>query len=183
MDLNQKTLIFIKPDALARNLAGEILARFQRVGLKIVNAKMFWPDEKLASAHYPVTDEWLEKVGNNTLDDCKKYGYDPIKVIGTDVPKEVGYLIHKYNKEMLLSGPVLAFVLEGTHAVEVVRKLVGHTVPVLAVPGTIRGDYSNDSAMAANLDKRTIYTLVHASGSKEEAQREIDLWFGRGGEN
>jgi len=74
--INQKTLVFIKPDAMARNLAGEIIARFQRVGLKIINCKMMWADKKLAEAHYPVTDEWLVGVGNHTLDDCKKYGYE-----------------------------------------------------------------------------------------------------------
>lgn len=180
MDLRQRTLVFIKPDAMARNLAGEILSRLLRVGLRIVNSRMFQADEKLAEAHYPVTDEWLNKVGNNTLDDCKKYGFNPVELMGTDNPKEVGKLIHKYNKAMLLSGPVLAFILEGDHAVEVVRKLVGHTVPILAAPGTIRGDLSNDSAVAANLEHRTIRTLVHASGSVEEAKREIELWFGPG---
>lgn len=177
--INQQTFVFIKPDAMARNLAGEIIARFQRVGLKIVNCKMVWADEKLAKAHYPVTDEWLVKVGNNTLDDCTKYGYEAKEVVGSDDPKEIGHLIHRYNQEMLLSGPVLAMILEGSHAVEVVRKLVGHTVPILAAPGTIRGDYSNDSSIAANSEKRTIYTLVHASGSIEEAEREINLWFGK----
>ncbi|OGE19220.1 nucleoside-diphosphate kinase [Candidatus Daviesbacteria bacterium RIFCSPHIGHO2_01_FULL_43_17] len=177
--INQKTLVFIKPDAMARNLAGEIIARFQRVGLKIINCKMMWADKKLAEAHYPVTDEWLVGVGNHTLDDCKRYGYEAKEVVGTDDPKEIGHLIHRYNQEMLLSGPVLAMVLEGSHAVEVVRKLVGHTIPILAAPGTIRGDYSNDSSIVANPQKRTIYTLVHASGTPEEAEREITLWFGK----
>ena len=94
--INQQTFVFIKPDAMVRNLAGEIIARFQRVGLKIANCKMVWADRKLAEAHYPVTDEWLVKVGNNTLDDCKKYGYDAKEVMGSDDPKEIGHLIPNY---------------------------------------------------------------------------------------
>jgi nucleoside-diphosphate kinase len=174
----QKTLVLIKPDAMERNLAGEIISRFQRVGLRIVDCKMVQADEELASQHYPVTDTWLEKVGHNTLDDCEKYGFDPMEVLGTNDPKEVGKIIHKYNKENLLRGPVIAFIFEGVHCVEVVRKLVGHTLSILAAPGTIRGDFSPESAMYANLQKRTVQNLVHASGDPEEAEREIALWFG-----
>jgi nucleoside-diphosphate kinase len=71
----------------------------------------------------------------------------------------------------------LAIVFEGVNTVERIRNLVGDTVPVRASPGTIRGDFSLDSAIAANRRKRTIYNLIHASGSEEEALEEIKLWF------
>lgn len=176
-DLKQKTLVLIKPDAMDRNLAGEIIARLQRVGLRIVDCKIVQADEKLAAAHYPVTDEWREKVGNNTLSDCEKYGFDPVEMMGTADAKEIGKMIHGFNQELLLSGKVMALVFEGKHAIEVTRKLVGSTTCVLAAPGTIRGDYSNDSALIASLEKRPISNLVHASGDPEEAEREIKLWF------
>lgn len=175
----EKTLVLIKPDAMRRNLAGEIISRFERVGLKIVDCKMVQADEKLAAAHYPVTDEWLEGVGGKSLSDFEKYGVDAVEVMGTNDPKEIGKLIHKYNQENLLGGPVIALVFEGDHAVEVVRKLAGSTNPILAAPGTIRGDYSNHSALVGNMQKKPIQNLVHASGTVEEAEREIELWFGK----
>lgn len=175
--MNQKTLVLIKPDAMARGLAGEILSRFERVGLKIVDAKLTRASRELAEAHYPVTDEWLEGVGNKSLGDYEKFGFDPIKSIGTKDPKEIGKKIHEFNIKYLTSGNVLALVLEGNHAVEIVRKLVGSTISLLAPAGTIRGDYSNESAIVANAEGRSIENLVHASGTPEEAEQEIQLWF------
>ncbi len=176
--INQKTLILVKPDAMRRRVAGQIISRLELVGLRIVDCIYKQADHDLASKHYPVTDEWLTKVGGNSLSDCEKYGVDPMELLGTNEPKEVGKLIHQFNIDFLKSGPVLAIVFEGPHAVEIVRKLVGHTIPVLAAPGTIRGDFSSESAISAGTEKRTVENLIHASGSVEEAEREIELWFG-----
>lgn len=175
----QKTLVLIKPDAMERGLAGEILARFERVGLRVVNSKLVQVSEELADKHYPVTDEWLKKVGGNTISDCEKYGISVKETMGTEDPIEIGKLVHSWNKTFLTSSPVLALVLRGVHAIEVVRKLCGSTVPLLASPGTIRGDYSSNSAISENAKKQTIRNLVHSSGSEEEAKREISLWFGK----
>lgn len=177
--MTQRTLVLIKPDAMARNMAGEIISRIENVGLRIVDAKFHHADEELAAAHYPVTEAWYAKVGGNTLSDCEKYDLDPIETMGTKDPIEIGKLVHKFNIEFLTSAPVLALVFEGAHAVEVVRKLVGHTVPLLSAPGTIRGDYSVESAVLANFERRPIANLIHASGEPEEAAREIELWFGK----
>lgn len=163
---------------MARNLAGEIIRRIERIGLKMVEAKMVSPSDELASKHYPETEEWLNLVGEKSLEDFVKYDMDAIEVLGTKEPMEIGRLILKFNKEYLMSGPVLAMVFEGPHAVELIRKLVGSTNPILAAPGTIRGDYCTDSALLSDIEKRSIYNLVHASGSVEEADREIKLWFG-----
>lgn len=173
----QKTLILIKPDAIDRGLAGEIISRFEKIGLKIIACKLMQADEKLASNHYPVTDEWLTKVGNNTLADCEKYDVDVKKAMGSEDPLEIGKLVHSWNMKWILGSPVLAMVLEGTHAVEVVRKLCGPTLPLLAPPGTIRGDFSSASALSENIQNMPIRNLVHASGTPEEAEREIELWF------
>lgn len=174
----QQTLVLIKPDAMERRLGGEVIARIERTGLRIVNCKMHQADEKLAAAHYPVTDAWYQKAGGNTLKDCEAYGLDPMAAMGTSDPIEIGKKIHKFNIEFLTSGKVVALVFEGPHAVELVRKLVGSTVPLLSAPGTIRGDFSSESAVMANFEKRPIHNLVHASGDVEEAKREIELWFG-----
>lgn len=177
--MSQRTLVLVKPDAMQRGLAGEIIGRIERVGLKIVDCKLVSVNEELAVAHYPVTDEWLKKVGSNTISDCQKYGIDVIEAIGTDVDIEIGNLVHKWNVEYLLSSPILAIVFEGIHAVEVVRKLCGPTLPLLASPGTIRGDLSSYSAISENIEKKPIRNLVHASGDPQEAKREIELWFGK----
>lgn len=176
----QKTLVILKPDAMQRGLAGEIISRFERVGLKLTEAKLVNASKELAQAHYPTTPEWLEKVGNNTISDCEKYGVDVKDAIGTSVAAEIGEQVHKWNMEYISSAPVLAMVWEGTHAVEVVRKLCGPTLPLLAAPGTIRGDYSSNSAISENVENKPIRNLVHASGTLEEAEREIELWFGKG---
>ena len=67
--------------------------------------------------------------------------------------------------------------LEGPGAVALVRKMVGHTFPAEALPGTIRGDFALDSAFESNLQKRTTQNIVHASGTVEEAECERKLWF------
>lgn len=174
----QKTLVLIKPDAMERKLAGEIISRFERVGLKMVDCKLVQADKKLASEHYPVTEEWLNKVGNNTLSDSEKYGVLAKEIFGTEEAAEIGKMVHEWNMSFISSGLILAMVWEGTHAVEVVRKLCGPTLPLLAPPGTIRGDFSSASAISENALNLPIRNLIHSSGTKEEADREIKLWFG-----
>ncbi len=177
--MTQKTLVILKPDAMQRGLAGEIISRLERVGLKLIHAELVNASKELASEHYPTTPEWLEKVGNNTISDCEKYGVDVKEAMGTDVPSEIGELVHKWNMEYISSGPVLAMVWEGIHAVEVVRKLCGPTLPLLAPAGTIRGDFSSNSAISENVEHKPIRNLIHASGTPDEAAREIELWFGK----
>jgi nucleoside-diphosphate kinase len=174
----EQTLVLIKPDAIERGLTDEILARFTRAGLLIVDQKKIRADQKLAQMHYPVTEEWYLKVGNNTISDCQKYQVSVIEAIGSDDPIEIGKRVHGWNVAMLLSGDVMACIIEGVHAVEAVRKLVGSTIPLFANPGTIRGDYSTASALSENINGFAIRNLVHASGTLDEAKREIELWFG-----
>ena len=173
----ERSLVLMKPYAVLRGIVGEILARFERAGLKIIGAKLIQVTDEIADKHYPNTTEWLEKVGQNTISDCEKYGIDLMANIGATEPLEIGKLVKQWNKSFLTLGPVLAVVFEGVHAVERIRSLVGPTVPVLAPAGTIRGDFSLDSAIAANRRGRAIFNLIHASGTVEEAKQEIDLWF------
>lgn len=173
----EKTLVLIKHDGVARGIMGEIITRFERVGLKLCGMKLVQATEDMGHKHYPNTKEWLETVGNRTLEEYKQKGIDPIARLGTDSPLEIGKLIKAWNVEYLTYGPVLAMVWEGPDAVKLVRKHVGSTVPSLAAPGTIRGDYSFDNADLANDLGRPFYNLIHASGNVEEADYEIDLWF------
>lgn len=174
----EKTLVLIKPDGVSRGLVGEIISRFEKAGLKMVAAKMVKPSEDLANKHYPTERrEFIEGMGNKSLETYKEAGIDPISDLGTDDAHEIGLKIQGWMVGFITSGPVMAIVLEGDNAIKAVRELAGHTVPAKADRGTIRGDYSDDTPTLANKEKRPIMNLVHASGDKAEAEFEINLWF------
>ena len=174
----ERTLVLIKPDAVARGIIGEILTRFEKPGLKIVGLKMLTPDKELIDRHYPVgRRQFIENLGQATLDNNRELGIETSKVLGTDDPYEIGLQVQEWLNEFMRSGPVLALVLEGPQAIELVRKIRGFTLPSKAQPGTITGDYSFDSSSLANSGQRAIRNLVHASGNAEEAEFEINLWF------
>lgn len=176
--MNEQTLVVIKPDGVSRGLIGEILSRIEKVGLKIVAARMVEVNKEMAGKHYPADREsFLRGMGEKTLENYEKMGADPVAKLGTKDTLEIGKMIREWLIEYITSGPVFAFVLQGPHAVELVRKICGHTLPLNSAPGTIRGDLGYDSSYLANTAKRAIKNLVHASGSLEEAKYEIPLWF------
>ncbi len=177
-DIIERTLVLIKPDAVRRGLIGRILARFEEVGLKVVGLKMTVPSPEFAARHYPNTPDWIEGMGRKTLETYRDRGIDPVAEVGTDDPVKIGEMVKGWNVDYLSSGPVVAVILEGLHAIATVRKLCGATMPLYADPGTIRGDYSSTSAVAANHVKRAVRNLVHASSNPEEAAHEIAHWFG-----
>lgn len=174
----EKTLIIIKPDGVTVNLVGEILSRFEKAGLKIVAARMLAADKPLAEAHYPADRESLwTGIGHKTLKNYKELGHDVKKLMGTEDPAEIGRMVRVWLLDYITEGPVLAAVLEGENAVALVREICGDTLPSNAKKGSIRGDFGTDSAVKANTEKRAIKNLIHASGTIEEAQYEIPLWF------
>jgi len=173
----ERTLVIIKPDAVRRGLIGEIIARFERAGLRVVGLRMERASRELIERFYPSSKEWLESVGLKMLRSFQEVGKSPREVYGTDDPVELGKIVKKLLVDYMTSGPIVLVVLEGNRAVEVVRKLVGPTMPYQAPPGTIRGDFSCDSADLAAIEGRVVYNLVHASDSVEEAKREIAFWF------
>lgn len=146
----QKTLVLFKPDTVQRGLVGEILTRFERVGLKIVATKMIAPNKDHYYRHYEEIGKMVTRRGE-----------------------------HAFNVtlEMMVQGPVIAMVFEGVEAVALVRKLVGPTEPKSAAPGTIRGDFSHMSFGYADEEGKGIPNLIHASGDEEEAEQEINHWF------
>lgn len=144
----QRSLILLKPDALDRGIIGEIITRFERVGAKIVGMKMLVSEKDTAMRHY--TD---------------------------DLSKRKGEIVRQRMIEMIMSGPIVAVVLEGIEIVEVARKMVGITEPKNAAPGTIRGDYAHVSYSYADKKNIGIFNLIHASANPEEAETEIAVWF------
>lgn len=173
----EKTLVLAKPDGVKRGLIGEIIGRIERRGLKVVALKMVWATEGQLQDHFPKDDAWMGRLGDKGLKTFKEYNLDPIKYMGTDDRLEIGRMVKKSLFEYMTSGPIVAMVIQGIHAIDMVRKLAGHTLPVFADMGTIRGDFSVDSPAIANVEKRAIRNIMHASENPEEAKNEIGLWF------
>ena len=146
----ERTLVVFKPDAIQRGIMGEVLSRFEKVGLKIVAMKMTSPDE----AHYYHHYETIGKM-------VSRRGEDQFRVQLTAMQE----------------GPVIAMILQGVEAVTLVRKLVGATDTHDANPGTIRGDFAHASLNHVNALNVAIPTILHASGDVEEAALEITHWF------
>jgi len=171
------TVVLIKPDGVRKGIMGEIITRFERVGLHIAALKLIWVDQTVVGQHYADDREYHKSVGTKTLENYQKYGLDANENLGTKDPVKIGELVRKWNMEFLSSGPVLAMLLVGPGAIQIVRKIVGHTFPSEALPGTIRGDYALDSAFQSNLAKRSTRNIIHASGNAKEAEWERKLWF------
>ena len=143
----QRTLVLLKQDAIQRGVCGEILHRFERVGLNIVGMKMVWADKEFAEKHY--------------FDVKERHGQDVLDIL----------------TDFLTLGPVIAIVLEGVEAIAQVRKMAGTTYPFDSAPGTIRGDFEHMSKDFAKKYNRTVANLIHASSKESDAEYEINLWF------
>jgi nucleoside-diphosphate kinase len=172
--MEEKTLVLIKPDGVKKGIAGKIFSRFEDTGLKIIAMKMTRINEEHARKHYVLDDEWARGVFEKTKTVYEKENR-PMK---HKTHLELGTEIQKRNIDFLLEGPVIALVLRGNRAIEIVRKIIGATEPRQAIPGTIRGDFfSVESYSLADTEGRAVRNLVHASDSQASAEREISLWF------
>ena len=139
----ERTLVLIKPDGVQRGLTGEILKRFENVGLKIVAMKMIWIDEEFGAKHY------------------------------SDVKVRRGEKVFNALLNLITMGPIVAVVFEGIDSVEVVRKICGTTEPKTASPGTIRGDFAHVSFAYSDKVDQAVRNVAHASGTKDDAENEI----------
>lgn len=169
---HERSLVLLKPDAVQRGLVGEILHRFERKGLKIVGMKMLWPTEAQVKKHYFWSDAEKAATGNRTIQAHQEKG---LKI--TKTAKEYAEDVQRRLYSGLQAGPIFAMVIEGAHAVEHIRKLVGHGSPLAADVGTIRADFTIDSYVVADETDRVARNLVHASSSVDEAERELKVWF------
>jgi nucleoside-diphosphate kinase len=169
----ERTLVIIKPDGVQRSLIGEITKRFERVGLKLAGLKMAVPQPDLVEDHYLLDPNWKRIVGEKAIESYEADGETP----PSDDPEELGEKVLTGLKSYMSSGPVVVMVWKGAHAVKLVRKLVGSTEPLSSDVGTIRGDFVLDSYKMSDTDGRSVRNLIHASGSVEEAEQEINLWL------
>ena len=170
---DEQTLVLIKPDGVQRTLIGEVIRRVERTGLKLVGLKMTVASESHAREHYTLEPAWIKNVGEKSIEAYEKQGKNP----PFEDPEEAGKVILEKLVKYITSGPVVALVWQGAHATSVVRKIVGGTEPRTSDVGTIRGDFVIDSYELADIDERSVRNLVHASGTPEEAEKEIKHWF------
>ena len=130
----ERTLSIIKPDAVAKNVIGEIYTRFEKAGLKIIAARMMQLSQAQAEGFYAVHKE-------------RPFFNDLVS--------------------FMISGPVMAQVLEGDDAIKKNRDIMGATNPADAAPGTIRADF------AESIDANA----VHGSDAPETAKEEVAYFF------
>lgn len=175
----EKTYVMVKPDGVQKGLVGEIINRFERRDLKIVALEMFMPTKKQIDGHYPKDKAWIHRLGEKSLSTYSQYGIDPKKELGTDDADKIGAMVREWLIDYMTSAPLVRMVVQGIHAVDVVRKISGPTLPFKADMGTIRGDFSIDSPALANTEKRAVMNLLHASETPQEAAHEIKYWFGK----
>ncbi len=173
----QQTLVLVKPDGVKRGLIGEVVKRIERRGLKIVALKMVAVDRTHLEKHFPTDESWVGRLGDKGLKTFAEYNLDVKEHMGTDDRMEIGKKVKESLFDYMTSGPIVALVVEGLHAIDMVRKVAGHTLPVFADMGTVRGDFSVDSPAIANVENRAIHNIMHASETPEEAANEIKLWF------
>jgi nucleoside-diphosphate kinase len=169
---HERSLVLIKPDAVARHIVGELITRFERKGLKIAALKLVWPTQEITERHYTDAEEWFEDTGNRTYQSYVEKGITP-----PATPRELAVEVRGKLVDALTAGPVVAMVLEGAHVIEVVRKMRGHTSPLKSEPGTIGFDYSLESYQVSDAAGWAIKNIIHGSDSRANAEREIAIWF------
>lgn len=164
----QQTLIIIKPDGVKGGFTDEIIRRYETVGLKVAKRKDVTAPLDIVEKHYPMEPDYLRSIGEKTI------------AAGQQVKsaEDQGRKVVTWLRKFITSGPIVVMVLEGEDAVAVARKTTGFTDPATAEKGTIRGDLGTDNILDANREERPVWNLIHASGSEQEAKKEIELWFG-----
>ncbi len=175
----EQTFVLIKPDAVRKGLIGEIIRRFEQRDLKVVALEMFQPTFDDIDNHYSKDEKWITRLGEKALSSFAEVGWDIKETFHTDDAKIIGPQVRGWLIEYLSSAPLVKVIIEGAHAISMVRKIIGPTMPYRADMGTIRGDFSNDSPALANREKRVLYNVVHASEDQDEATHEIQHWFGK----
>lgn len=172
----ERTFVILKPDTIQRGLVGEIISRFEKIGLKIVAMKMVQANEELVFKHYNKDDAWYLKKGTAIVENKKKLGM-PIEKEALDYGKDIIRAMVHY----ISACPVVCLVIEGNSAQAVVKRLVGGTEPTTADSGTIRGDLSLDSFFLCDVDgSRGLRNLIHCTDPADGEQayfNEIKVWF------
>jgi nucleoside-diphosphate kinase len=168
----ERTFVILKPDAVQRGLMGDIITRFEKVGLKMVALKMIMATEQQCWDHYNKDEAWFLKKGANIIKNREDLGM-PIEKDALEYGKDIIRALVKF----MTAGPIVPMIFEGNQAMGIVKKIVGGTEPLTSEVGTIRGDYTLDSYELSSYDDRAVRNLIHCSDMVEEAEREIKIWF------
>lgn len=172
----ERTFVIVKPDGVQRGLVGEVIKRFERIGLKIAAVKMTVPTEEQCWTHYHKDDAWFLKKGTGLIANREKLGL-PIEKEAVEYGKDIIRAVVSY----MTCGPVVALVIEGNNSGAIVKRLVGSTEPASADTGTIRGDFSLDSYFLCDTDgSRGMRNLIHCTDPEDGAEaydREVNIWF------
>ncbi len=169
---DQRTLVIIKPDGIQRSLVGEIIQRFERVGLKLVGFKLLVPTRDQVFEHYNKDDAWFLRKGTGIVADRTANNL-PIEKEAMEYGREIIGALATY----MTCGPVLALVIQGNYSIATVKKLTGATESTTSDVGTIRGDFTNETYEHCAVTNRAIRNLLHCSENVEDAEREIKVWF------
>ncbi len=162
----EETLVILKPDALERRLVGSIIERYEEARLDVLDIRyIHGVGEPLINKHYP--ESMARGLGKKAQRATK----------GITDTESHGKKVLERLRRYVTRGPVIAIRLGGEDAIQKVRRVTGYTDPATAEKGTIRGDYGADSLAKSTEEERACENLVHASGDKEEAERELELWF------
>ena len=138
---------------------------------------MLRPDAQVIKNHYPGTPVWIKEMGEKTISSFKQSGENVKEKMGTDDTTKLGAFVYERLIKYWQEGPIVVMVWQGPGAIQIARKLRGHTIPLLSQTGTLHSDFSFDSSTLSSGLDRVVKTFVHASGSVEEAEREIKYWF------
>ena len=168
----ERTFVILKPDAVQRGLMGDIITRFEKVGLKMIALKMTMATEQQCWDHYNKDEAWFLKKGANIIKNREDLGM-PIEKEALEYGKDIIRALVKF----MTAGPIVPMIFEGNQAMGIVKKIVGGTEPLTSEVGTIRGDYTLDSYELSSYDDRAVRNLIHCSDMVEEAEREIKIWF------
>ena len=166
----ERSFVMVKPDGVARGLTDEIIRRLEAAGLTIAAQKEIIATPEIVAKHYPLDPAYLLTMGH-------------VDITGwTEEQKQARIAVMRPRVEemqrFIQSGLVVPMVIEGPiGTIAKIRELIGKTNPAEAAPGTIRGDFGEDSYEKADKENRSVLNIVHASGSPEEAEAEIKLWF------
>ena len=173
----ERTMVLLKPDAVQRRLVGRIVGRLEDAGLDVERIGTERACASQVGQHYPEDETFLDRLGASTVRAYEAVDADCSEDFGTSDRIAIGRQVREWLIEYMTSGPVVKIILRGPEAVKTVRRIVGSTLPTEAHPGSIRGAWANDSPTIAGAQRRAVWNLVHASGTIEEAQSEIRLWF------
>lgn len=175
----EKSLVILKPDTIERKLIGIMIQRFESAGLSILATKVSTPTDEQIDRHYQIdNDDYCCSIGCKSaklnvmsVTEAIEQGHDANALIN------MGRTVLGWNRNYMKRKPLFIIIIQGNSAISRIRNIIGSTNPPNASPGTIRFEYGMDSIEQANSEKRGAENLVHASGSQEEAEREISIWF------